>query len=169
MPQNIFWQVSSWILDDSLITQLSACLMPDSKQAVLDFQTFNWHMTYNFVHYKFWPPIHLSYAEFWFSYTADKETFWAIAQWCCLSAKPTLQSLHGLSDIVVCVHTVVFICFCKKFFATAYHTTPTCSHSSDNTRAVFFQPPMGYKKKTNWHNIIILLPKVQQGLTYFST
>jgi len=33
----------------------------------------------------------------------------------------------------------------------------------------FFQPPMGYKKKTNWHNIIILLPKVQQGLTYFST
>ena len=31
----------------------------------------------------------------------------------------------------------------------------------------FFQPPMGYKKKTNWHNIIILLPKVQQGLTYF--
>ena len=37
------------------------------------------------------------------------------------------------------------------------------------TRAVFFQPPMGYKKKTNWHNIVILLPKVQQGLTYFST
>ena len=33
----------------------------------------------------------------------------------------------------------------------------------------FFQPPMGYKKKTNWHNIIILLAKVQQGLTYFST
>ena len=33
----------------------------------------------------------------------------------------------------------------------------------------FFQLPMGYKKKTNLHNIIILLPKVQQGLTYFST
>ena len=33
----------------------------------------------------------------------------------------------------------------------------------------FFQNPMGYKKKTNLHNIIILLPKVQQGLTYFST
>ena len=43
------------------------------------------------------------------------------------------------------------------------------SKKNIHTRAVFFQPPMGYKKKTNWHNIIILLPKVQQGLTYFST
>ena len=46
-------------------------------------------------------------------------------------------------------------------------------HSADEHRMIrglfFFQPPMGYKKKTNWHNIIILLPKVQQGLTYFST
>jgi len=47
-------------------------------------------------------------------------------------------------------------------------TSPAEIHT--NTRAVFFfNLWWAIKKKTNWHNIIILLPKVQQGLTYFST
>ena len=33
----------------------------------------------------------------------------------------------------------------------------------------FFNLRWAIKKKTIWHNIIILLPKVEQGLTYFST
>jgi hypothetical protein len=67
----------------------------------------------------------------WTLYTAVKQTFRANAQWCCLSAKPTLQSLCGLSNIIISVHTVVLICFCKTFLQTGYHTMPTCSHSND--------------------------------------
>jgi len=56
--------------------------------------------------------------------------------------------------------------------ATRCDSISTCSrqgYKEDIVRGLFFfQPPMGYKKKTNWYNII-LLPKVQQGLTYFST
>ena len=67
----------------------------------------------------------------WTLYTAVEQTFWANAQWCCLSAKPPLQSLCGLSNIIISVHTVVFICCCKTFLQTGYHTMPTCSHSND--------------------------------------
>ena len=123
--KKVFW------LGDSLITRLSAYLMPNSVWAVLDFQTFNWRTTCSFVHYKFLLPVHLSYAEFKHFYAADEETFWGIAHWCCLSAKPTFQSLRGLGDVVVCVHTVVFICFRKKFFQTSYCAMPTCCHSDN--------------------------------------
>ena len=44
------------------------------------------------------------------------QTFQAIAQSHCLSAKPKFQSLCHISNIIICVHTVVFICYCKKFF-----------------------------------------------------
>jgi hypothetical protein len=112
------------------VTRLSAYLMPNSVRAVFDFQTFNWCTTSSFVRYKFLPPIHISYAEF----GLFLHSWWRnILRNCTLvlSAKPTFQSLHGLGDIVACVHTVVFICFCKKFFQTAYHATPTCCHSDN--------------------------------------
>jgi hypothetical protein len=46
--------------------------------------------------------------------------------------QPTLVSLHAFSNIIICVHRLVFICSCKKFFQTAYHAMPTCSCSNDN-------------------------------------
>lgn len=94
----------------------------NSIQAYLDLWTV--------VHYKFLPIIHFSYAKFNLSQTAAEQTFWAIAQWQCLSAKPTLQSLPGLGNII-CVLMVVFICSCKNSFLTVYHTMPICSCSRD--------------------------------------
>jgi len=40
-----------------------------------------------------------SYANFRLLYTADEQTFRATTLWCCLSAKPMFQSLHGLSNV----------------------------------------------------------------------
>ena len=50
-------------------------------QAVLDFWTFDFRTTCTFIHYKFTPLIHLLYAKFRLSYTADKKAFQAITQW----------------------------------------------------------------------------------------
>ena len=86
------------------------------NRAVLDFWTFDFHTTHILVHYKLSPLIHLPCAAFGPSYTANKQTFRVTAQSHSLSAKPTLQSLCSCSTIIICVHTVVFICYCKKFF-----------------------------------------------------
>ena len=85
-------------------------------QVVIDFWTLDIHTTHIFIHYRLLPLICLPCAAFRPSYTADKQTFRVIAQSHSLSAKPTLQSLCGLSNIIICVHTVLFICYCKKFF-----------------------------------------------------
>jgi len=94
-------------------------------QVVLDFCT-----TCTFVDYKFSPLICILYTEFGLSYAADHQTFWAITQWCCLSVKSTLQPLYGLGSIIICGLRVVFVCSCRKFFQTEYHTMPICSHGS---------------------------------------
>jgi len=65
---------------------------------VLDFWMFGFHTTHPFIHYKFSPLTCFSFAKFTLSYATDKQTIWAIALWCCPSAKPTLQSLHGLGS-----------------------------------------------------------------------
>jgi hypothetical protein len=57
---------------------------------------------------------------------ADEQTFWAIMQWRCLSAKPALQSLCGLSSIIICVRPLVFIFFARNFFK--HHITPHTLH-----------------------------------------
>jgi hypothetical protein len=61
------------------------------------------------------------------------------------------------------------ICTKIKKSVKPYGFPPPRYEGHEIRRLFFFQHPMGYKKKTNSHNIIILLPKVQQGLTYFST
>jgi hypothetical protein len=49
-------------------------------RAVLDFWKFDFHTTCAFVHYKSLLLIHLWYAEFRLSYTADEQTFQVISQ-----------------------------------------------------------------------------------------
>ena len=93
----------------------------------------NFCTTSTSVDYEFSLLIFIVYTEFGPSCTADDQTFWAIAQLCCLSAKPSLQSLHSLGSIIVCVLRVWFVCYSRKLFETAYHTMPICSRSSDKT------------------------------------
>lgn len=99
-------------------------------QAVLSFQIFWLCTAHTFIHYKLSSLIHLLYAKFGLACTADKQIFQAITQCHCMLTEPVLQPLHHL-HIIFCVHTVVFICFCKNFFETAYPTIPACSCSSN--------------------------------------
>jgi hypothetical protein len=89
---------------------------------VLDLWAFNSHTTRTFVHYTLSPLIRLLYPKFGLSYTADEQTSRAIAQCHCQSAKLTLQSVRGPSNVIICVHTVVFIFSARNFFKQ--HITP---------------------------------------------
>ena len=102
-------------------------------------QTFWLCAAHTFVHYKFSSLIHLLYAKFGLACTADKQIFQAITQCHYLLTEPMLQPLHLLHNIISCVCTVVFICFCKNFFQTAYPTIPTCSRSSNKNCSTY--PP----------------------------
>ena len=100
-------------------------------EAVLDFQVFDFRTT----HYRFSPPISLLYNEFGLLYTADEQTSRAIAEWCCLSAKLTLQSLY--MGLAILLSVFIQLClFLHEMFSNNISTTPSCSHSSN----VFFPP-----------------------------
>jgi hypothetical protein len=114
-------------------------------KAVLDFRMFEFHTTHTFVHYKDSPLIRLPCAAFGHSYTADKQTFQAIANSHCLSAKPTLQSFCGLSNIIMCSYSSVYLLPQKKFSKQHITTCPLvlaavmCSfHLSSHTGPLHF-------------------------------
>jgi hypothetical protein len=87
-------------------------------QAVLNFRMFNFHTTCTFIHFKFSPQ----------------------SIFCTLNLDFCMQMMYKHFKLLhsgdVCQPSQHII-LCKKCFQTAYHTMPTCPHSSD-----VFLPPI---------------------------